>query len=272
MHARVRDITGWLEAAYPPRLADGWDRVGLGCGDPDAEVTHVLFAVDVTDAVVAEAVSVGAQVIVTHHPLLLRGVHAVRRDEPKGRFVMAMLDAGIAQFAAHTNADAALDGVSDALASLIGLVETRPLVATASDPGIGAGRIGRLTVPLPAADLARLLADALPATAGGVRLGGDPDRQVTTVAVLGGAGDSFLDQVRATDADVYVTSDLRHHPAQDFLMWQGAPALVDISHWAAEWLWLPRADNLVRRRAAEGGVTLATTVSRLCTDPWAMRF
>lgn len=284
MHATVRTVCSWLDEAYPARLAEDWDRVGLGCGDPDAEVAHVLFAVEVTDAVVAEAREVGAQLVVTHHPLLLRGVHAIRRDEPKGRVVMALVEAGISQFAAHTNADAARDGVSDALAATLGLERTRALTSvpvaapeevvalTQPDSAEGLGRIGVLPEPLSAAEVGRRLAAALPATAGGVRLGGDPDRIVRTVAVVGGAGDSFLDTVRATDADLYVTSDLRHHPAQDFLAFDGAPVLLDAPHWATEWLWLPRADALVRARAEADGFTIATTVSRRCTDPWAVRY
>ena len=110
---------------------------------------------------------------------------------------------------------------------------------------------------------------ALPETAHGVRVGGDPDRVVRRVAVCGGAGDFLLDaDALRSDADVYVTSDLRHHPAAEFLE-QGGPALVDVAHWAAEWTWLP-----VRRRrgcAAALGDTVETRVSTLCTDPWTFR-
>jgi putative NIF3 family GTP cyclohydrolase 1 type 2 len=108
------------------------------------------------------------------------------------------------------------------------------------------------------------VAAALPATAGGVRVGGDPGGAVRRVAVCGGAGDFLLDAVRRTDADVYVTSDLRHHPASEFLE-HGGPALVDVAHWAAEWTWLP----VVARRVADAlGDTVETRVSTICTDPW----
>lgn len=265
MSPTVADILGWIEDACPPDLAEEWDAVGLACGDPTAPVDSVLFAVDVTDEVVAEARGLGAQLLVTHHPLLLRGVHAVRRDEPKGRLVLALASAGIALVTAHTNADAAADGVSDALAATLGLEGLSPLAGTL-------GRVGSLPTPLPAADVARRLAAALPPTAGGVRLAGDPAREVSRVAVMGGAGDSFLDAARSAGVDLYVTSDLRHHPAQEFLLWEGAPALVDISHWAAEWTWLPSAQRLVDARAAAAGVELTTAVSRICTDPWSARF
>lgn len=265
MSTTVAEVLGWIEEACPPGLAEEWDAVGLACGDPDAAVDGILFAVDVTDEVVAEASNWGAQLLVTHHPLLLRGVHAVRRDEPKGRLVLALASAGIALVTAHTNADAAGDGVSDALAATLALEHLVPLAGSL-------GRVGALPVPLPAADVARRLAGTLPPTAGGVRLGGDPGRLVRTVAVMGGAGDSFLDDARAAGVDLYVTSDLRHHPAQEFLLWEGAPVLIDISHWAAEWTWLPAAQRLVDARAAATGVALTTAVSRICTDPWTARY
>jgi putative NIF3 family GTP cyclohydrolase 1 type 2 len=100
-----------------------------------------------------------------------------------------------------------------------------------------------------------------------VRVGGDPDRVVRRVAVCGGAGDFLLDEVAGGDADVYVTSDLRHHPASEFLEKNG-PALVDISHWAAEWTWLPVVEARVRGAL---GDTVETRVSTLVTDPWEFR-
>jgi putative NIF3 family GTP cyclohydrolase 1 type 2 len=100
-----------------------------------------------------------------------------------------------------------------------------------------------------------------------VRVAGDPDREVRRVAVCGGAGDFLLDRLATGDADVYLTSDLRHHPASEFLE-QGGPALVDVAHWAAEWTWLP----VVRERLAEAlGDTVEVRVSTTCTDPWTFR-
>ena len=127
-------------------------------------------------------------------------------------------------------------------------------VVELADPGTsptGTGRIG--TVPeTTLGEFAATVAAALPETAQGVRVAGDPDRAVRRVAVCGGAGDFLLDAVLRTDADVYVTSDLRHHPAGEFLEKDG-PALVDVAHWAAEWTWLP-------------------VVEASCVRPWAIRW
>ena len=368
----LRDVVDLLHSWYPPHSAEAWDAVGLVCGDPADQVMKVMFAVDPTPDVAAEAVAWGADLLVTHHPLLLKAVHGVAATTPKGRTLTTLMRAGCALLCAHTNADQADTGVSQALATALGLAEQRPIVAAPGDPidkltvfvpeeasavmraalgEAGAGSIGdydmasfstsglgrfrplegaapmigtvgeiaevpesRIEVILPRgrrrevvaallaahpyeepgydivpvadsetgstgtgrigtiermslAEFAEMVAAALPATEGGVRVAGDPQRSVRRVAVCGGAGDFLLDEVLATDADVYVTSDLRHHPASEFVEKDG-PALVDVAHWAAEWTWLPVVED--RLRAVLGG-QLQTRVSTTRTDPWTLR-
>ena len=123
-----------LDTAYPPGLAADWDAVGLVCGDPGEPLTSVLVCVDPVPKTVGEAVDGGAQLLVAHHPLLLRGVHGVGADTPKGALVHRLVRAGTALFTAHTNADAADPGVSDALAAAVGLDVEGPLVAEAAPP------------------------------------------------------------------------------------------------------------------------------------------
>lgn len=368
----VGDVVAVLDGRYPPRLAEQWDRNGLLCGDPGDPVHRVLLAVDLTDDVIAEASTLGCDMVLTHHPLLLRGVGSVATTTPKGRRVTALVRAGIAAWNAHTPADSATPGVSDALAGVLGLQDVRPLdprplqsldkvVAfvppghltqvvdalaqagagaignydrchfagagtgsfrplTGADPFIGdvgaieqvaetrlemvapraardavvaallathpyeepaydvipladvavttgIGRVGRLAQPVAARELAATLAAGLPATVGGVRIGGDPERMVTTVAVLAGAGDSHLDAARHAGADAYVTSDLRHHPAEEALAWTDAPVLIDVPHWAAEWAWLPHLAAAVRTDCPG----LDVIVSEIRTEPWTLR-
>ncbi|HHV22043.1 MAG TPA: Nif3-like dinuclear metal center hexameric protein [Propionibacterium sp.] len=117
----VADVVGLVEKHYPPRTAEGWDKVGLVCGSGDWPVTSVLFTIDITPEVVAEAIALEANLIVAHHPLLLRGVHGVDGAHPKGRMLLDMIQQGIACYAAHTNADVAPDGVCVALAEALGL-------------------------------------------------------------------------------------------------------------------------------------------------------
>ncbi|WP_028477363.1 Nif3-like dinuclear metal center hexameric protein [Nocardia sp. CNY236] len=125
----LADLIAVLDAAYPPALAESWDSVGLVCGDPAQESTRVMFAVDATEATVGEAIAWGAEALVVHHPLLLRGVDTVAASTPKGALLHQLIRSGCALFTAHTNADCADPGVSDALAARLGLAVTGPLVA-----------------------------------------------------------------------------------------------------------------------------------------------
>jgi dinuclear metal center YbgI/SA1388 family protein len=131
---RLADVIAVLEAAYPPALAQDWDAVGLVCGDPDDKVGSVLVAVDPVADTVDEALAEGVQLLLTHHPLLLRGVHGVGADTPKGALVHRLVRGGAALFTAHTNADAADPGVSDALAAALGLAVDGPLEPAPSAP------------------------------------------------------------------------------------------------------------------------------------------
>ena len=245
---------------YPAERAESWDRVGLVVGEPSAPVRRVLLAVDCVPETVAEAVDAGADLMITHHPLLLRGVSSVATTSYKGAIVHGLIRAGIALFVAHTNADVASPGVTDALAERLGLVDVGPLVPGHDHPG----RIGRLVPPLNLADFARWAADRLPATTVGVRAAGDKDRLITTVAVAGGAGDEFLADTAAAGVDAYLTGDLRHHPAGEHLA-AGGPALLDAGHWATERPWLDALAGQLR-----GALAVEVLVSDVVTDVWTV--
>ena len=267
--ARVRDVLDVLHRAYPESLAEEWDTgIGLTCGDPDDTVTSVLLAVDVDAATVDEAIRGGAQMLVTHHPLLFRPVQSVAADRSKGVLLHRMIRSGVAHAAAHTNADRAPGGVNSALAAALGLTDQRPLRPGEADPAhTGSGRVGRLPRPLTLRQFAALAADRLPATVTGVRAAGDPDRMLATVAVCGGAGDSELAAAAAARVDAYLTSDLRHHVVADFVADRANPAIVEVAHWAGEWPWLANAALLIDQ-GTFGAVT--ATVSTVRTDPWTL--
>ncbi|WP_182901448.1 Nif3-like dinuclear metal center hexameric protein [Microbispora sp. H10830] len=264
----LAEVVERLEALYDPSWAESWDAVGLVCGDPEQAVRKVLFAVDPVAAVVDEALGWGADLVVTHHPLYLRGTTSVAATTFKGRVVHRLIRGGTALYAAHTNADVADPGVSDALARAVGLTgDLRPLQPSADDPRRGLGRIGDLTAPMPLREFAALAASGLPRTAGPLRVAGDPGRPVRTVAVCGGAGDSLLGTARAAGVDVYLTADLRHHPASEHMEADG-PALVDASHWATEWPWLADAAGRLTSALAARGITVEARVSVAVTDAW----
>lgn len=368
----VGDICQVMDRAYPPHLAEDWDSVGLICGRREAAVNHVAFALDCTDEVAQAAISAGVDMLIVHHPLLLRGVDSVAADTPKGRILHRLIEAGIALFAAHTNADSARPGVNDKLAELVGISPGRPLApkpgpgrhlwgvhvpaehvdklkqglfaagagrignysecvyeiagtgqfkpepgadptdgevgktyradelriqfvanpsdkqalvdallahhpyeepafditeladATPIDQAYGLGRLGQLPQPMSLAEFTQQVADGLPATSWGVRAAGDPDKQVQTVAVASGAGDGFMATAAKLGADVFVTSDLRHHPVDEHLRTSDM-AIIDTAHWASEFPWTAQAEEIVRREAG-----METSILDVRTDPWTV--
>jgi dinuclear metal center YbgI/SA1388 family protein len=265
----VAGVVAALDERYPPSWAEDWDRVGLVLGEPDRPVHRVLCVVDCVPETVAEALDTGVDLIVAHHPLLLRGVSSVAPTTYKGRIVHRLIKADVALFVAHTNADTANPGVSDALAARFGLVDLRPLDpaapgTAAAGGGRGIGRLGRLPTPVRLVDLTATAARVLPPTAWGVRASGDPDRLVATLAVSGGSGDGFLAAAAAAGADAFLTADLRHHPASEVAAAEG-PALLDAAHWATERPWLDDLAVFLRDT-----LEVDARVSDLDTDPWTL--
>ena len=266
MSPSVAEVNAIVETLWPMAGAEVWDAPGLLAGDPGAAVSAIHLAVDAVLDTVDEAIDLGADVLLVHHPLLLRGVTSVASDRYKGAVLTRLIKADCALVAAHTNADVVETGTSAVLAERLGLRDAHPIVP-AANPARGIGRVGTLAESTTLGRLARLLAEILPATATGIRVSGDFDRPVRTVAVCAGAGDAYLAEPAVRGADLYITSDLRHHPASEArenARVAGGPALIDVSHWASEWLWLETA--AAELGAALPGVTV--TVSDLRTDPW----
>ncbi|MEA9984844.1 MULTISPECIES: Nif3-like dinuclear metal center hexameric protein [Subtercola] len=266
MSVTVREVNEVIERLWPVENAEQWDSPGLVTGSLAAEVTSIHLAVDAVSDTVNEAIALGAGLLLVHHPLLLRGVTTVAENTYKGAMLARLIRAGCALVAAHTNADIVENGVSAVIASRLGLENVVPLTPSAV-PGTGIGRAGDLPAPVTLGRLALILAEVLPATATGIRVAGHYDTPVSRVALCGGAGDSLLGEPEVRGADVYITSDLRHHPASEAREQAelgNGPALIDVSHWASEWLWLEVAAAELRH--ALPGVSV--TVSDLRTDPW----
>jgi len=262
----LSEVLSVAERLWPTAGAEGWDAPGLVTGSPTQSVSSIHLVVDAVAESLDEAIAAGADLVIAHHPLLLRGVKSVAETHYKGATIAKLIRSGTALLSAHTNADVVAEGTSAVLAEKLGLTGIRPIVPSA-ETGTGIGRVGTLTDAVSLGRLARTVAELLPPTAGGVRVAGSFDRSMLTVAVCGGAGDSLLSEPAVLAADVYITADLRHHPASEareqHLLGVG-PALIDVSHWASEWLWLDTAAAQLRQALPEASVT----VSDVRTDPW----
>lgn len=262
----LRDVVDYAHSLWPLEGAEEWDAPGLISGDLNQPVNRILLAVDAVSATVDQAVEVQADLLLTHHPLLMRGVTSVAEERYKGKLISQLIRGKVALLAAHTNADVVEHGVSDVIARHLGLRDCTPLTP-GTTVATGIGRVGNLSEPLSLGVLARRLAEILPHTAGGVKVSGDFDALITRVSLCGGAGDSLLSTEGVVSSDVYITSDLRHHPAQEAreqALVSGGPALIDVSHWASEWLWLDVAAHQLQKQFPD----IDVEVSDLRTDPW----
>jgi len=262
----LRSVLARLEELWPVAGAEEWDAPGLVVGDLDAQISHIRLVVDAVPDTIAEATEAGANLVISHHPLLLKPVHSVAEDRYKGRVVSSLIRHNMALLAAHTNADVVPTGTSQVLADALGLGDRQVIVPSVT-AGHGLGQVGVLNTPTTLYNLATTLGGILPQTASGIRVSGDANAPVTRVAVCAGAGDSLLSHPLVTAADVYITSDLRHHPASEVQAQRGSgqgPALIDISHFAAEWMWVESAG----KELAAIFPDLHISVSDIVTDPW----
>ncbi len=261
----LTNLIGTFESLWPLAGAEEWDRPGLTTGNSHQTITRALLCVDVTPEVLSEAKQLSCELVISHHPLLLKGVNFLSEDQLKGELVSFAVKNSIAVYSAHTNADIVVDGVSDILAQQLGLASTKPLIATGD--GIGHGRIGRLKSPQSLSDYAKFVSSCLPETNAPIRVAGDLNKMIETVAVVGGAGDSFIPAAAQSGADLLITSDLRHHVVLDAVSDPTNPlALIDISHFAAESLWLKPTQITLSKLIPD----VSFVVSSIPTDPWTM--
>ena len=205
----VREIEEALFTMAPKVGAMEWDNVGHLVGDPEAQVSRVLVALDITQAVVEEAVAAGCQLIVSHHPVIWGGAKSVTDQTPTGRKLLALAENHIAAICAHTNLDTVADGVNDALARRLGLSDIAQLKQDGVDGRgrpYGIGRVGRVEEQ-PLKDFARFVKKELGAN--GVRLV-DGGRPVRKVAVGGGSCSDMMGDALALGCDTFVTADVKY--------------------------------------------------------------
>lgn len=250
----VSDVARAVDAIAPFGTQLDWDNSGLLVGDPAGEVTRVLVALDATPEVIEEAAGLEAQAIVTHHPVIFRGVKRLLAGDPPYEAAAR----GIAVVSAHTCYDMAEGGVNHALAAALGLRDCCPLWE--EHPGDPAGRTlglaGELPCPMSREELAAWVEEALGLRPGYVRwLAGAGPESIRRVAVCGGAGADYLDNAKALGCAAYITGDVRHH---EFLAArQLGLLLMDAGHYATENIAMPQLAARLAEMLPEAEVILA---------------
>ena len=216
----VRMIYDLIQTAAPFDTQLEWDNSGLLVGSPFQEITSILFALDVTEAVIDEALRLGVQLIVTHHPLMLEAVRTLTDETYEGRLIRRLVREEISLIAAHTNLDQAAGGINDTLAALCGLEEVS---------GEGFFRCGLLPAPVTVRTFADRLAENLAAA---VRVMAPEDRVIRKVGLCSGGGSSEWTHAAEAGCDAFVSGEIKHHHA--LAMADAGIAAFECGHFATE--------------------------------------
>ena len=257
----IREFYAALEERLPRSLSWDWDNDGISCApDLDAPVTGVLIALDPTEDAVEEAIESGCNVLLTHHPMLFRGLKTVDGRDTGSRKVIRMIQNGITAMAFHTRLDAADGGVNECLAAALGLTHVEPFGDNANPAGKPIGRVGDLPAEMTADAFIRTVKTAL--NLPGLIFAGC-GKPVRRVAVVGGAGDDDILAAVAAGADTYITGELRYHQLCDAPY--GDINLIMAGHYHTEAPVLARLAELCGEICPEAPVRVVkTTLVEVC--------
>ena len=223
---KVRDIINVIEEFAPLSIQESWDNSGLCVGSPDAPATSVLLGLDCTEELVDEAIACGADMIITHHPLIFSGLKKITPEDQIGAAIIKAIKAGISIYAAHTSADKVIAGVSGAMAAKLGLVNVS--ILDEDGDGTGLGVVGDLQQPLSAQEAVALVKDRFSLKA--MRTSRPLEGQITRVAMCGGSGGSLIKAAMASGAQLYISGDISYH---NFFTREGF-MIMDIGHYESE--------------------------------------
>lgn len=219
------DIIGAIESVAPLSLQEPWDNSGIQVGSPQGECTGAVVCVDVTEQVIDRAIAAGANLVLSHHPLIFKDLKCITPATPQGRIIISAIRAGVTVYSAHTSLDNAPApwGVSHRMGAMLGLTDVAVLTPS------GTGVIGSMPAPLSAAKFVERVKSAFGLSE--LRCSALPDSPVSRVALVGGAGGSFITDAIAAGADAIVTGDIRHH---DYVDLADRIFMLDITHFASE--------------------------------------
>ena len=223
---KVKDIVKVIEDFAPLSIQEGWDNSGLCVGSPEDEVTSVLLALDCTPALVDEAIECGADMIITHHPLIFSGLKKITPDDMTGAAVIKAIRAGISIYAAHTNADKVIEGVSGAMAAKLGLQNVR--ILDEDGDGTGLGVAGDLPQPMTSDQALALVKEKFGLKV--VKSSAPVQTMISRVAMCGGSGGSLIGAAKKSGAQLYISGDISYH---NFFTPEGF-MIMDIGHYESE--------------------------------------
>ncbi|MCQ8211252.1 Nif3-like dinuclear metal center hexameric protein [Cetobacterium somerae] len=243
---KLSKLINFLEDKFPMFLAEEWDNVGLQIGKRDSKINGILLSLDLTEKVIDKAIEIGANLIITHHPLIFKPLKNVSSDTLIGRKVIKLIENGISVYSMHTNLDSGKSGLNDFLGeNILGLKLGKilnPLEQNGREYGIG--RIYKLDEPLKLEKISEILKEKLKLHSINV-VKSDDDKEIKKVAIVTGAGVSYWRKAKKLGAQVLITGDIKYHEAMDAR--EENFNLIDIGHFESEWIFSNLLENLIRK-------------------------
>ena len=246
---KCKDIIDLLEQEFPVKYAESWDHTGFQVGNREKCVSHIYVAMDVTDESIEEAIRLGADMMVTHHPMLFSPLSSVTADTINGRRVLKMIENGICYMSTHTNYDSCR--MADLAAKQLGLTDCEVLEEVAD--GIGIGKVGKLPKEMNLRECALFVKERFQIPS--VRFFGDGEQKVILAAICPGAGKSLVKECHAKGAEVYITGDIDHHTGIDQA--DDALPIIDAGHYGVEHIYIQDMYDLLKDKCPEVKVSRA---------------
>lgn len=247
---KLYEIMNRLEELSPVTYAEDWDNVGLLVGDENAEIRHIMIALDASDYVIEQAVAQKADLLLTHHPMIFKPLKQINNRSMIGRRILKLASHGIAYYAMHTNFDIK-GGMADLAAGRLGLMDTVPLEVTVVTDGHdeGIGRTGMLPKPIPVTELAEKVKDKFDLK--NVILYGDETKLVHKVSICPGSGKSEIQNALKQKADILVTGDIGHHEGIDAV--DMGLMILDATHYGLEHIFIDFMAEYLKEKLEEAG-------------------
>ncbi len=253
----VLDIENLLEEWAPKSLAEEWDNVGLQIGNPKAKVSKILIALDPAPPLLKKAREIGADLVITHHPMIFKPLYSLDLSQWIPSAVADFIHSGISLIAMHTNLDAAKGGVSDQLAAPLMFKTISPLLVRQADlQGTGIGRVGLLERPLRLEEIIRAYSTFL--KPGLLTISGDPGKTVSKVAICGGSGSDLWPEVISSEADLFISAEIKHSILREAEAL--GRAVISAGHFQSEWPVVPAIANYLRTALEKSSWSVDITI------------
>lgn len=241
---KLNDIINIIEDIAPVNLKEGFDNVGLMVGDREKNITKILLALDCTEEVIKEAKEMGAELILTHHPLLFRKPSTITTDTLLGRKIISLIKDDINLYSAHTNWDSVKGGLNDTLVEILGFNEGIIMDKSPVDSEAGIGRVVELTKEMTVLEIINLIKSSLGVK--NLRYAGDLNEVIKKIAIVNGSGQDFFGDAKKLGADLIITGDTTYHFVSDYK--EMGLNILDIGHFNSEWPVLIKVSEKVKEK------------------------